>query len=195
MLFNKDWVSAADEGSNCSDRVGYRPQQLEACCSLCLHKHVDRICVINLKFHTAGWLFSFHEFTLWLKSNKWWGILPAPSNKAQGVSTVNQRLTLLLCSLSFQMPCSPASSGQRKIRTLESSGRWKERRWHLCTLITNLLVSDDIFTAFLCLLRAEKAVVAFLSIFSSLLPLLLFLFFWSFSEALSFLSPFHLLSL
>lgn len=45
--------------------------------------------------------------------------------------------------LSVQMLCSPVSSGQRKIRTRESSGRWKERQWHLCTLITNLPVSDD----------------------------------------------------
>lgn len=41
------------------------------------------------------------------------------------------------------MLCSPVSSGQRKIRALESSGRRKERGWHLCTSMANLLVSDD----------------------------------------------------
>lgn len=58
------------------------------------------------------------------------------------------------------MLCFPVSSGQRKIRALESSGRRKERGWHLCTLITNLLVSDDrwlLLHEFLWPLQTEKA--------------------------------------
>jgi len=43
------------------------------------------------------------------------------------------------------MQCWPVSSGQRKIRTLVSSGRRKGRGWHLCTSITNLLVSDRFY--------------------------------------------------
>lgn len=107
------------------------------------------------------------------------GKLPATPNKAKCKSSVNQWLILLLCFLSYQMLCFPVSSGQRKIRTLESSGRRKERRWRLCTLITNLLVSDDIrsFPAFLCLLQTEKKLffAAFLSSIPSLLPLIFYL--------------------
>lgn len=59
----------------------------------------------------------------------------------------------------------------------------------MCTLITNLLVSDDIrsFPAFLCLLQTEKSCffAAFLSIIPSLLPLI-YLFF---SSWLSFVLP------
>lgn len=44
--------------------------------------------------------------------------------------------------LLFQMLCSPVSSGRRKIRTHESSGRGQGRPWPLCTLTTNSIVSD-----------------------------------------------------
>lgn len=44
--------------------------------------------------------------------------------------------------LLFQTLCSPVSSGQRKIRTHELSGRGQGRPWPLCTLTTNSIVSD-----------------------------------------------------
>jgi len=48
------------------------------------------------------------------------------------------------------MRLSPVSSGPRKIRTPESSGRKKEKGWHLCSLITNSLVREILlFTAWI----------------------------------------------